>query len=211
MEITQKFIEEKLKNFISEEKRIEWLEKISEQIVDKELKKFCYLKIAELYEKKQMISSAINFYVLASSLVEKFKENVNLMLKISQLYVKNLNFQYAEDFLRKALSYAPLSQKEEIEKTFYNFFIEEAKNCEEKRKFTKAIQFYKYLADKGINKIEMLNRMAELYDKVSMPLEAGKIRSQIKYIKEREEEEKKSKEEKRRKEMSRADRLLLEI
>jgi tetratricopeptide (TPR) repeat protein len=211
MEITQNFIEEKLKTFLSDEKRIEWLEKISEQIIDKELKKFCYLKIAELYEKKQMISSAINFYVLASSLVEKYKEGFSLALKIAQLYVKNFNFQYAEDFLRKALSYAPLSQKEEIEKKFYNFFIEEAKAYEEKKRFTKAVQFYKYLADKGINKIEMLNKIAELYDKAAMPLEASKIRGQIKFIKEREEEEKKEKEEKRRKEMSRADRLVFEI
>jgi len=211
MEITQKFIEEKLKTFISEEKRIEWLEKISEQIIDKELKKFCYLKIAELYEKKRMLSSAINYYVLASSLIEKYRENIGVMLKISQLYVKSLNFQYAEDFLRKALSYASTREREEIEKKFFNFFIEEAKTYEEKKRFSKAVQFYKYLADKGINRIEMLNKIAELYDKAALPLEASKIRSQIKFIKEKEEEEKREKEKRKIREMSRADKILYEI
>jgi len=211
MKMSVEFIEERLKSFISDEKKIEWLEKISEKISDKELKKFCYLKIAELYEKKQMISSAINFYILASYLVNKFRENKEVMLKIAQLYAKNQNFQYAEDFLRKALSYAPSSEREEIERRFFDSFIEEAKSYEKKKRYMKAIVFYKYLADKEINKVEMLKKIAELYDKAALPLEASKIRSQIKFIKEKEEEEKREKEKRKIREMSRADKILYEI
>ena len=207
MELTKEAIVARLNTFLSDEKRIEWLEKISERPLDKETKKFVFILIAKLYEKKQMFNSALNYYSMASSLVEKFKEAIPLALKIAQLYVRLFNFSYAEDYLRKALSFASSKEQGKIKEAYFNFYLEEAKAYEARKRYRKAIKFYEYLANKDINKLEMLNKIAELYDKAAMPLEASKIKQQIKAIEEKARQEAIEKE-RQKLEESRADRMV---
>lgn len=177
--LTKEEIISQLNNFISDEKRIEWLEKLLTKPINKETRKFVLLTIGALYEKKQMFNSALNYYIQLSSLLEKFKEQQEIFLKIAKLYLKVFNFSYAEDFLKKALAVSNKTEEEKIKQDYINFCLEEAMEYEKKKRFSKAIKFYEYLANKGINKIDMLKKIAYLYELDSMPLQAARIKKYI--------------------------------
>ncbi len=208
MELTKEGIINTLKTFISDERKIEFLENLLKKPLDKETKKFVCLKIAELNEKKNILNTALQYLIYAETLCDKYAEKLPLLMKITNIYIKLFDFINAEDFFKKALEIAPLADIDKLEQTYYNFYIEEAKLYELKKRYRKAIKFYEFLANKGINKHAMLEKIAELYDKAAMPLEAGKIRRRIQLELEREEEIISKKKEEQMREELRAERLV---
>ncbi|MEM1577861.1 MAG: hypothetical protein QXM27_02540 [Candidatus Pacearchaeota archaeon] len=187
--LTKEDIISQIKNFISDEKRIEFLERILPKQTDKETRKFILLTLANLYEKKQMFNSALTYYTQLSSLLVKFKEQQEIFLKIAKLYVKIFNFSAAEDYLKKAIAASNKSEEERIRQEYIKFCLDEAADYEKKKKILKAIKIYEYLASRDINKIDMLRKIAYLYEKDSMPLEAAKIKRYIKEIEKKEKKE----------------------
>jgi len=198
----------KLNAFLGDEKRIEFLEDLLKKQIDKETKKFVCVKLAELYEKKNILNIELQYLIFAENLEDKYSEKLPLLMKIAQIYVKLFDFMNAEDFFKRAMEVAPINDIDRLEDAYLNFYIEEARAYELKKRYRKAIKFYEFIANKGINRTAMLEKAAELYDKAAMPIEAGKIKRSIQFELERETEKiLKHKEEKAREE-SRAERLI---
>lgn len=169
----------KLNMFISTERKVEFLEKMLEKPLDKETKIFVCLLLSSLYEKKGFYNHAVKYLINAEQNTEKYIEKIPLLMKISKTYIKLFDFVNAEDYFRQAINIASSSNAEVLKKQYYNFYLEEARFYEGKKFYKKAIRFYEYLANNNFFKLQMLEKMAELYDRAAMPLEAGKIKRLI--------------------------------
>lgn len=198
----------KLDTFLGDEKKIEFLENLLKKELDNEAKKFIMLKIAELYEKKNLYNSSLHYLLSAATLADKWSEKIPLLMKITQIYIKLFDFINAEDYFKQAIEISNLNDIERLRQEYINYYLKEAKFYEQKNRYRKAIKFYEFLANKGIERYEMLNKVADLYELAAMPVEAGRIRRQIQF--ELESRQEKAEEQKRKAliEESRAERLV---
>ena len=201
---------QRLSMFISDERKIEFLENLLKKPMDldKETRVFVYFLLSEIYERKKFYEYAVKYLLNAEKLVSKYNERIPLLMKISRLYVKLFNFINAEEFFNMAKNDAPESAIPKLTQQYYNFYLEEAEMYELKKFYRKAIRLYEYLAKNNFRKIEMLKKMIELYDKAGMPIEANRIRRQLQdYTSEKESLKKEMTEERVRIE-GRADMLI---
>ncbi|MEM1535059.1 MAG: hypothetical protein QW199_01390 [Candidatus Pacearchaeota archaeon] len=201
-------INKKLNHFLSDERRIEFLESLLKKQLDKETKKAICLKISELYERKNLVNSSLQYLIQAEILTDKWAEKLPLLMRIAKIFVKLFDFMKAEEYFKQAIEIAPLGEVDALRQEYINYYIQEAQAYEEKGRPRKAIKFYEFLANKGIRRHEMFLKIADLYDIAAMPLEAGRLRRQAQLELEAEREKSLKTIEKQREEEKRADRLL---
>jgi tetratricopeptide (TPR) repeat protein len=170
---------QKLNTFISEERKIEFLENMLAKPLDKETKVAIYFLLSEIYEKKKFYDHAVKYLINAEKFVTKYNERIPLLMKIAQLYVKLFDFINAEEFFNMAKSEAPDSMITALKQQYYSFYLQEAELYEAKKFYRKAIRLYDYLLKQNYNKLKIMEKMAELYDKAAMPIEANRLRRQI--------------------------------
>jgi len=158
--------------------KIDYLNKYLNLTPPIEMRKFAYLKLAEIYENRRMFDDAAKSYRIAGMNSIIFREKIKYFVLEAKTYIKKLNFAGADKAIKRALSEATLEQRKEIVEEIKSFYREIAGELEKNLKRNQASQIYEKLLKLNISdeeKEEIKEKLKALYEKL------GKVR-EIKFL-----------------------------
>jgi len=173
-------IEAKLKAYFGDMVKIEFLENCLKQLLPNDAKRFCHLKLAELYANRLMWSSAAENMELAAETAVTFKDKISFYMKEISYLIKISDFLMIDKAFKKALLCANTNtEKETIKQTLKLQLMEQAEDYEKKNKRSNAIQLYQRLLEMPITseteKRHLIEKLAGLNSKL------GRIKEAIHY------------------------------
>lgn len=133
------------------------------------IKKFSYLKLAEIYEEKSLFSKSAKMFEYAASISLTFSEKINHLLSATEQYIKGSLFDDADYAMKKALSEANTKEKRDIYSTVKSFYKKQGEYFEKTKKRNHALRVYEKLLEMNLDereKQEVKNKLLELYEKL---------------------------------------------
>ncbi|MEM4703224.1 MAG: hypothetical protein QXP53_01955 [Candidatus Pacearchaeota archaeon] len=171
-----------VQQYKTEERKLEYLEKMLVKNPDQATRRAIFVLMASLQAQRKWFNTAARSYSNAADLASTFREKIDLLLRSMLLFVKAQDYLEAEAVMRKALVLASEKEKPEVHKTLLNAYLQQAQEFESSRALTKTISVLTRALtlkiDKELEK-EIKLKLANLYDRIGKPIEANKIRSEI--------------------------------
>lgn len=149
--------------------KIDYLTRFLKETLPIDIKKFIYLKLAEIHERICMFERAARNFNDVALVSIAFSEKIKYYVKEAELYIKSGNFEGVDEAVRKALSDANASQKAEIYFVIKDFYKKQAQIYEGETRRNKASKIYEKLLQMKINeqeKQEIKERLLALYEKL---------------------------------------------
>lgn len=176
-----------LRQWQTDERKLEYIENEMAKGVSSEVKISVLSSRAEIYLRKKWNNLAATDYCNAAALASTFREQSDLYFKGALAYLLADKYLNADDAFRKVIVLAPESEKEQLRKKISMLYLERAACHDQGKKYVKAIAAYQKAISLNIDsnkRLELYDKLAELYEKIGKPHEATQIREQ----KEREKE-----------------------
>lgn len=148
---------------------IDELTKFSRQDLSIDMKKFVYLRLAGIYERKGMLSDAARMFNNVALASIAFSEKIKSHVKEAELYIKAGNFEKVDEAMKKAMREANASQKAEIYFAVKDFYKRQAEIYEKEMKRNHASKIYERLLQMNmgdLEKQEIKEKLLDLYDKL---------------------------------------------
>ena len=149
--------------------KIDYLTRFLKESLSFDMKKFAYLKLAEIYERRCMENDAAKVYGFISNLSIPFTDKIKFHLKEAEMYIKAGMFDGADEAMKKALGNANASQKAEITFSLKDFYKRQALVYEKEKRRNQAVKIYEKLATMNITETEreeIKNKLLEMYEKL---------------------------------------------
>ncbi|UCD20988.1 MAG: hypothetical protein JSW08_00355 [archaeon] len=171
-----------LEQYRTEERKLEHLENLLKKNPDQETRKTAFVIMAALQSYKMWYNSAAKSYHNAADLAKTFSEKIDLLLKAITLFVTARDYKTAEEVTRQAVVLASSKDKDSIRSHLINTYLKQADQYEANKMFNKTIKVLSRLLNLKIDneqKKSVLERLVYLYEKIGNPIEANKIRQQM--------------------------------
>lgn len=171
-------IEEALKNkgdFV----QINELTSLSKKEMPIDVKKFVYLKIAGIYEKKGMFNEVAKMFNNLGILAIAYSEKIKNYVKSAEYYIKAGYFESADESMKKAMSQANDFQKQDIWFAIKNFYKTQAETYEKELRRNSASKIYEKLLEMNLTSVErdqIKERLFILYEKLGKFKEAQRLK-----------------------------------
>lgn len=152
--------------------QMEYLESCLKNHMDFDVQRVCHLKLAGLYESRNMYSEAARNMSAVAELAGTFRDKVQAYMKETELWIKAAYYDKAEDSFKKALASGNTKEKEEMKKAIKELYIKQAQAYEKANRNSNALKIYELLlrtADPA-KTIEIKKKLLDLYKRL------GKIR-----------------------------------
>lgn len=174
-------IEAKLKLFSGDLVRIEYLENTLKQLgLPNDSKRFCHIKLAELYEYRLMWTLAAKNMEAAAECATNFKDKITFYMKEITLFIKVNDYLGIDKAFKKAILCANTNQeKEALKEGLKKGLLSQAQDYEKKNKRSGAAAIYEKLIDMPITTPEEKKALIEKVAKLNAGL--GKLREAIRY------------------------------
>lgn len=150
--------------------QIDYLTKFLKDSKSMDVKKFIFLKLAELYGNINMLKDSAKNYGNAAMVSIPFSEKIKYFVKEAETYIKADEYEMADKAMRKAIGEANSQEKKEIYKTVLNFYRRQAEKYENDLKRAHAVKIYEKLLQMNIRnseKREIREKLLNLYDKLN--------------------------------------------
>ena len=135
----------------------------------RDTKKFLFLRLAEIYERRLMIGEAAKMYDNLGILVISYSEKIKYFLMETKLFISKGEFNRAEEAMKKAIAQANSVDRENINFEVKHFYKEQAREYEEKMRRAHAVRIYEKLLEMGLDfqeRKEIKEKLLKLYDKL---------------------------------------------
>ena len=152
-------------NFI----KIDYLTKFLKEDIPIDLKKFCYIKLAQTYENMKLFSDAAKTFGSIAILSIAFTEKIKNHIMEAKNYVKASEFAKADEATKKAMSQGNSFQKDEAYIEIKEFYKKVAQDYEKDMKRNNASKVYEKLLEMKISeneRKEIKEKLNELYEKL---------------------------------------------
>lgn len=152
-------------NFI----KVDYLTRFLKEDIPLDMKKFCYIKLANTYEAMKIFGDAAKVYGSLAIISISFTDKINNYVKETKFYIQAGNFPKADEAMQKAMSQANSIQKDEVYEEIKNFYKKVAESYENETKRNKATGIYEKLLELRLSETErqeIKNRLIDLYDKL---------------------------------------------
>lgn len=149
--------------------QIDYLTNFLKENLTRDMKKFVFVKLAELYEKTGMLKEAAKNHNDAALISIPFSEKINHFVKEAELYIKAGDFEKADEAMKKAMSQANSVEKGEIYFTIKEFYKKEAEAYERDLKRAHAARVYEKLLEMKISdseRKEIREKLMDIYDRL---------------------------------------------
>ena len=151
--------------------QIDYLTKFLKEIhnLNLDLRKFIYSRLAEIYERRGMLTNSAKMFDNLALISIAFSEKIKYYVKETELYIKAGFFDRADEAMIKALNQANEMQKHDIYFTIKDVYKRQAQVYEEERKRNHAAIIYEKLLEMNISgseKQEIKEKLLELYEKL---------------------------------------------
>lgn len=147
--------------------QIERLNKILGQKTSQNVKKFAFMRLAEIYEKKIMYSDAAVMCHNLSMYSSDSAERNRYHMKEAELYLKAGKPEMAEETMKKAMCKANPREIASIIDTMKELYKAQAIVCEKNKRKSQALEIYDKILRMDISDMEkrdIKKKMLELYD-----------------------------------------------
>lgn len=171
-EKTRAEVEGKL-NMMSDFLKMEYLESCIKQHREFDIKKFCNMKLAELYANRNMFSEAARNAASAAELAATYKEKIDAYMKETELWVRAAQYDKADEAFRKALASGNGQEKAEMKRAIKELYRKQAVAYEKSIRNSNALKVYQKVLEMATDeaeKTEVKRKLLDLYKKL------GKIR-----------------------------------
>ena len=148
--------------------KIDHLNRFLKQDLSMDVKRFVFLKLADIYESTGMPRDAAKMYNNAGLVSITFRDKAKYFTKETEMYVAAGDFESADDAMKKALSQVNSAEKENILSGIKDVYRKEAEACEKNLRRGQAIRFYEHLARMRLSDNErekVKEKLLNLYDK----------------------------------------------
>jgi tetratricopeptide (TPR) repeat protein len=149
--------------------QIDMLNTLLHQKLHRDTKKFIYMKLIDIYDKRHMYNDAAKMYEGLASICIAFSEQIKNYLKATEYYIRAGFFDKADYSMRKALNEANSVERNEINFTVKDFYKKLAEDYEIELKRNSAARIYEKLLEMGITdeeRKEIKEKLMELYEKL---------------------------------------------
>ncbi len=136
-----------------------------------DVKKFLYLKLTEIYERRNMFSEAAELYDRLSEISSIVEERAKYFTKETEDYIKAGFFDKADLALKKIIVNIKASERPKIMLTIKEFYKNQANTYEKEKRRSLAVKTYEKLLDMNIpdlEKEEINRKLLELYQSLGM-------------------------------------------
>ncbi len=134
-----------------------------------DLRKYAYLKLADIFLNREMFIDAAKSFRSAAINSVIFKEQQENYLKEAKSYIRALMFEDANTALKKALIEANERERNALQKDFIIYFKKVGEDLEKKGNSGKALQLYEKLIRMKITseeKMEIKEKLLKIYEKL---------------------------------------------
>ena len=148
-----------------------------------DIKKFVYLKLVEIYERRNMFLDAAEVYGRVAELALNSSEKVNFLIKETENYIRAGFFDKADLSTKRTLLEAKPNERPKISLSIKEFYKNQAQVYEKERRRNKAVKTYEKIITMDIsepNKNEINKKLLELYKELGMIEQYMKLKSQVK-------------------------------
>ena len=135
----------------------------------RDTKKFLFLRLAEIYERRLMINEAAKMYDNLGILVISYSEKIKYFLIETKLFISKGEFSRADEAMKKAFSQANSVERENAYFEIKHFYKEQARKYEENMMRTKAMRVYEKLLEMRLDSLErkeIKEKLLDFYDKL---------------------------------------------
>ncbi|HUS49691.1 MAG TPA: hypothetical protein VMZ91_05970 [Candidatus Paceibacterota bacterium] len=133
------------------------------------LRKFLYSKLAEIYERRNMLVDSAKMFDKLGLISIAFSEKIKNYVKETKLYIKAGFFDWADGAMKKALNQANEMEKQDIYFAIKDFYKRQAEVYEKERRRNHALRIYEKLLELNVSdfeKQEIKKKILELYEKL---------------------------------------------
>jgi tetratricopeptide (TPR) repeat protein len=149
--------------------QIDHLNRLLREKLHRDTKKFVYMKLIEIYNKKHMLNDVAKMYEGLAGICIAFSEQIKHYLKATEYYIRAGFFDKADYSMRRALNDANSVERNEINFAVKDFYKRLAENYERELKRNNAVKIYEKLLEMNITdeeRKEIKDRLMELYEKL---------------------------------------------
>jgi hypothetical protein len=179
VETTIPGIEAKLKSFGGDMVKIEFLENCLKQLLPNDAKRYCHLKLADLYAYKLMWPLAAKNMEAAADCATNYKDKIDFYMKEITFLLKVNDFLMIDKAFKKASMCGNNAEKEAMKNKLKQEMLALAQDYEKRNKRSNASQIYERLIEMTITndaeKKELMAKAAGLNAKL------GKLKEAIRY------------------------------
>jgi len=141
----------------------------TEHHLDFHLQKFLYSKLAEIYERVNMLVDSAKMFDKLAIISIAFSEKIKNYIKETELYIKMGFFDRADEAMHKALNQANEMEKQDIYFAIKDFYKRQAEVYEKEKRRNHALKIYEKLLEmhtSDVEKKEIKKKILELYEKL---------------------------------------------
>lgn len=134
-----------------------------------EMRKFAYLKLAQIYKGKSMYFDAAKAFRNAAMNSILFREKTKYFVEEAKAYIKKLEFIEADKAMKRAFSEANTFQRKEISKEIKAFYKVYGEELEKQLKRNQASKIYEKLLRMNLSeeeKNDIKTKLKDLYEKL---------------------------------------------
>jgi tetratricopeptide (TPR) repeat protein len=134
-----------------------------------EMKKFAYLKLAEIYENKEMFNDAAEIYRGLATNAMTFADKIKYHILETKSFIRGGFFDEADKSMRRAIGESNEIQQRETVKEIREFYKQMAEEMFRKMKASKAATYYEKLLRMKLSdseKTEVKTKLKEIYLKL---------------------------------------------
>jgi len=141
-----------------------------------DIKKFIYLKLADIYEKKLMFNDAANCFNNAALITIAYIDKIKFYTKEAEMHIKSGHFEKVESSMRKAMNNANAVQKPQIKQDIENIYKKLAEEYAMGDKRSHAVKVYEKLLEMRLpdaEKEEVKEKLKVLYQSLGRYKDIG--------------------------------------
>lgn len=161
--------------------KIEYLENCLRQLLPNDVKRFCHLKLAELYQSRLMYSGAAKNYDLAADCATNTKDKIDSCFKEIQMLIKTGDYLMIDKPFKKAYAVSSNQEKEIVKDFLKKALYSQAQEYEQKTNNRKAVDIYERIIELAFigdnERKQVIQKLAQLNSKL------GRIKQAIDYEK----------------------------
>jgi len=147
-----------------------------------DIKRFVYLKLVAVYERRSMFSEAAAVYDKLIELSLTPQDKVNYRTKATECYVKSGFYDKADLSMKNLSSEAKVGERAKISLSMKDFYLKQAQLYEKEKRRARAIQAYQKILEMNlldIEKNEINKKLLVLYKETGMIREFMDMRKKL--------------------------------
>lgn len=153
--------------------QIDWLTRYLKLMPPIEMRKYAYLKLAQIYEAKKLFSDAARMYRNMALNSKGIKDKIENLNKETEAWIKAGDFFEADKSLKAAMEESTFKERDIIYANVLKLYKSSAEMLEKEMKRNQASKYYEKLLNMNVpeNEKEFIKtKLAEIYSKL------GKVR-----------------------------------